>query len=55
MKKSRFLLFIPLLVLTALPAKDTDGGMKASITRQKLATLAANAASVDAASSFQLR
>ncbi len=52
MKKKGFLLFIPLLVFTALPAKDTDGGMRASITRQKLA---ADAANVVAAGSRQLR
>jgi len=55
MKKLMFLLFIPLLFLTALPAKDTDGGIKASITRQKLAALAADAAIMDAAGSLQLR
>ncbi len=55
MKKLGFMLFIPLLFLTALPAKDTDGGTKSSITRQKLAVLAADAAIMDAAGSLQLR
>ncbi|MCH7938811.1 MAG: hypothetical protein IID13_03580, partial [Candidatus Marinimicrobia bacterium] len=55
MKKKGFLLCIPLLVLTALPAKDTDGGTKASVTRQRLAARATDAAIVNASSSRQLR
>ena len=40
MKKLGFLLFIPLLFLTALPAKDTDGGTKTKTANLELTALA---------------
>lgn len=55
MKKLMFLLFIPLLFLTALPAKNTGSERRAPAANQELAALAANAAIMDAAGSLQLR